>query len=203
MEVNKKLWSRQSSWRQKTPDCSVTPPLCWPQQRSVVTRLSALNVEELRQEHGMEALKTVSAHFAACMHGQVDRDAGTGEWWEHLPSYVLQTPHITIQVNRRSYLLYKLLQMLCLRIAVECVSSLAVNLQIHFLQSGVLWHLLMTLSQWCKTQWTLSGMRCSTATRFRIFRMYDKIWPPTGFCYPECPRLRLPQDSLVPGQTSQ
>ena len=147
MEVNKKLWSRQSSW---------------PRQRSVVTRLSALNVEELRQEHGMEALKTVSAHFAACMHGQVDRDAGTGEWWEHLPSYVLQTPHITIQVNRRSYLLYKLLQMLCLRIAVECVSSLAVNLQIHFLQSGVLWHLLMTLSQWCKTQWTPSGMRCST-----------------------------------------
>ena len=60
-------------------------------------------MEELRQEHGMEALKTVSAQFAACMHGQVDRDAGAGE--EHLPYDVLQTPRITVQVNRRSYLL--------------------------------------------------------------------------------------------------
>ena len=82
----------------------------------------------------------------ACMDRLIEM-LGLVSGEEHLPSDVLQTPHINIQVNRRSYLLYKLLQMLCLRIAVECVSSLAVNLQIHFLQSGVLWHLLMTLSQ--------------------------------------------------------
>ena len=91
----------------------------------------------------MEALETAFERAVIVLSASSKYEHGE----EHLQSDVLQTPHINIKVNRRSYLLYKLLQMLCLRIAVECVSSLAVNLQIHFLQSGVLWHLLMTLSQ--------------------------------------------------------
>ena len=127
-------------------------------------RLSALNVEELRQEHGMEALKTVSAQFAACMHGQVDRDAGAGEWWRTFAVWCTTNTSHQYPGEQKKLFVVKLLQMLCFSVAVECVSSLAMNsiLQIHFLQSGVLWHLLMTLSQWCKTQWTPSGMRCST-----------------------------------------
>ena len=37
--------------------------------------------------------------------------------------------------------------MLCFSVAVECVSSLAVDriVQMHFLQTGVLWYLLLTL----------------------------------------------------------
>ena len=43
--------------------------------------------------------------------------------------------------------------MLCFSVAVECVSSLAVDsiLQMHFLQSGVLWHLLLTLFEYDHT----------------------------------------------------
>ena len=43
--------------------------------------------------------------------------------------------------------------MLCFSVDVECVSSLAVDriLQMHFLQSGVLWHLLLTLFEYDHT----------------------------------------------------
>ena len=68
----------------------------------------------------------VSSQFAAC------RDR------------LIEMPELVKNICRLLY--YKHLTALC-SVTVECVSSLAVDsiLQMHFLQSGVLWHLLLTL----------------------------------------------------------
>ena len=75
---------------------------------------------------------SVSAQFAAC------RDR------------LIEMPELVKNICRLMY--YKHLTALS-SVAVECVSSLAVDsiLQMHFLQSGVLWHLLLTLFEYDHT----------------------------------------------------
>ena len=75
---------------------------------------------------------SVSAQFQAC------RDR------------LIEMPELVKNICRLLY--YKQLTKLC-SVAVECVSALATDpiLQMHFLQAGVLWHLLLTLFEYDHT----------------------------------------------------
>ena len=120
-------------------------------------RCSALNAEELRREHGMEALETAFERCVGVLSASSKDDDIAVEVCTHIVrcysvsaqfaacrDRLIEMPELVKNICRLMY--YKHLTALC-SVAVECVSSLAVDsiLQMHFLQSGVLWHLLLTL----------------------------------------------------------
>lgn len=120
-------------------------------------RCSALNAEELRREQGMEALfnafeRCVSVLSASsvdtdvavevCTH--IVRCYSVSAQFQACRDRLIEMPELVKNICRLMY--YKHLTKLS-SVAVECVSSLATDsiLQMHFLQAGVLWHLLLTL----------------------------------------------------------
>ena len=120
-------------------------------------RCSALNAEELRREHGMEALETAFERCVGVLSASSKDDDVAVEVCTHIVrcysvsaqfaacrDRLIEMPELVKNICRLMY--YKHLTALS-SVAVECVSSLAVDsiLQMHFLQSGVLWHLLLTL----------------------------------------------------------
>lgn len=126
-------------------------------------RCSALNAEELRREHGMEALETAFERCVGVLSASSKEDDVAAEVCTHIVrcysvsaqfqacrDRLIEMPELVKNICRLLY--YKHLTKLC-SVAVECVSSLAVDsiLQMHFLQSGVLWHLLLTLFEYDHT----------------------------------------------------
>jgi len=120
-------------------------------------RCSNLNAEELRREEGMEALfvafeRCVGVLSASSTETDVGAEVCThivrcysvSAQFQMCRDRLIEMPELVKNICRLLY--YKHLTNLC-SVAVECVSALATDpiLQMHFLQSGVLWHLLLTL----------------------------------------------------------
>ena len=95
---------------------------------------------------------SVSAQFAACRDRLINFLFYFLFFYFYFYFYdrLIEMPELVKNICRLMY--YKHLTSLC-SVAVECVSSLAVDsiLQMHFLQSGVLWHLLLTLFEYDHT----------------------------------------------------
>jgi len=120
-------------------------------------RCSALNAEELRREQGLEALynafeRCVSVLSASSKEDDVAVDVCThiircysvAAQFQSCRDRLIEMPELVKSVCRVLY--YR--QLTSLGIAgVECISSLAIDaiLQMHLLQAGALWHLLLSL----------------------------------------------------------
>ncbi|XP_023328115.1 dnaJ homolog subfamily C member 13 [Eurytemora carolleeae] len=120
-------------------------------------RCSALNAEELRREQGLEALynafeRCVGVLSASSQESDVAVDVCThiircysvAAQFQACRDRLIEMPELVKSVCRVLY--YR--QLTSLGIAgVECISSLSCDaiLQMHLLQAGALWHLLLTL----------------------------------------------------------
>lgn len=118
---------------------------------------SALNAEELRRERGLEVLQDAftrcvsvlsksskPAEMAVRVCVNVNRCYGVAAQFKACQEKFTEMPQLVKDVCRTLY--YKHLPKLCTS-ATECVSSFAVDsiLQLHLLQAGALWHLLLFL----------------------------------------------------------
>ncbi|XP_037090468.1 dnaJ homolog subfamily C member 13-like isoform X2 [Pollicipes pollicipes] len=120
-------------------------------------RCSALNAEELRRERGLELLQSAYSRCCSvlskssrpddvavqvCSH--VSRCYTVAAQFQQCRDKLIEMPQIIQDLCRILY--YKRLTRLCV-IGVECVSAFAADsiLQLHMMQAGVLWHLLLFL----------------------------------------------------------
>ncbi|XP_043196340.1 dnaJ homolog subfamily C member 13-like isoform X3 [Amphibalanus amphitrite] len=120
-------------------------------------RCSALNAEELRRERGLELLQSAynrccsvlskssrpeDVAVQVCSH--VSRCYTVAAQFQQCRDKLIEMPQIIQDLCRVLY--YKRLTHLCV-IGVECVSAFAADsiLQLHMMQAGVLWHLLLFL----------------------------------------------------------
>jgi len=126
-------------------------------------RCSALNAEELRREQGLEALynafeRCVSVLSASSQENDVAVDVCThiircysvAAQFPACRDRLIEMPELVKSVCRVLY--YSQLTKLGIA-GVDCISSLANDsiLQMHLLQAGVLWHLLLTLFEYDHT----------------------------------------------------
>ena len=150
--VNYSLFSKSAPLLAAAAECAYNTVRC-----------SALNAEELRREHGMEALEIAFERCVGVLSVSRKKDAVASEVFTHIVTcYCVSVQFhactdkliemLELVKNICRLLFYKHLTGLC-SLAVECVSSLAMDfiLQMHFLQSGVLWHLLLTLFEYDHT----------------------------------------------------
>ncbi|GAB6018577.1 DnaJ sub C member 13 [Chamberlinius hualienensis] len=121
---------------------------------------SALNAEELRREKGLELLQEAFARcvsvlsrsskpndFAVQVCSNILKCFSVAAQFPACRDKIIEMPSLVGDICRVLY--YQHLAKLCI-VAVECVYSFAVDnlLQMHLLQSGVLWHLLLHLFQY-------------------------------------------------------
>ena len=126
-------------------------------------RCSNLNAEELRREQGMEALFVAFERCVGVLSASSEETDVAAEVCRHIVrcysvsaqfqacrDRLIEMPELVKNICRLLY--YKQLTKLS-SVAVECVSALATDpiLQMHFLQAGVLWHLLLTLFEYDHT----------------------------------------------------
>ncbi|XP_059089728.1 dnaJ homolog subfamily C member 13-like [Tigriopus californicus] len=162
--ADEKLFSKSAPLLAAASECAYFTVKC-----------SALNAEELRREDGLQVLyqafercvsvlgqdsKPTDVAVQVCIH--VIRFFAVASEFPACCTKMVEMPDLVKNICRVFY--YKQLTALC-SVAAECVSAMAVDeiLQMHFLQAGVLWHLLLFLFEY---DYTLeeSGVVANEAT---------------------------------------